>query len=323
MKKRNREINVFSIAALDLFASALGAFILISLIFMIFFSMTSRDSGNAVQVQEALVDAQTALQDAQKALTDTHTSLEATRTDAEDARTALSYCESELASSVDASALGQCRSDAATARRETAALAKELDQVRIPHLDVVICLDITGSMGNQIEELKTEITDLARVLDGLAPSAGIGIIAYGDIVYRQPIHHHPIVPTTSLASLRTFVDSLQPEMGNLDGTVHGLPEAVDLAIARAVRANWRSESERRYIIVITDAPAYDDKLQYTYRLAQDFARVGDQYVSGVMVRNTDAEAFLRQLARAGRGQFVNHVGGQSMIASVLLSIIDV
>ncbi len=37
MKTRNREINIFSMSALDLFASALGAFILIAIILLPFF----------------------------------------------------------------------------------------------------------------------------------------------------------------------------------------------------------------------------------------------------------------------------------------------
>ena len=37
MKFRSREINVFSMSALDLFASALGAFILISIVLMPYF----------------------------------------------------------------------------------------------------------------------------------------------------------------------------------------------------------------------------------------------------------------------------------------------
>ena len=42
MKQRSREINIFSISALDLFASALGAFILLSLVFVVFFTMTAK-----------------------------------------------------------------------------------------------------------------------------------------------------------------------------------------------------------------------------------------------------------------------------------------
>ena len=54
MKKRSREINVFSVSALDLFASALGAFILLSLLFMVFFSMTASDPGQSEEALTAL-----------------------------------------------------------------------------------------------------------------------------------------------------------------------------------------------------------------------------------------------------------------------------
>ena len=37
MKNRSREINIFSMSALDLFASALGAFILIAIVLMPYF----------------------------------------------------------------------------------------------------------------------------------------------------------------------------------------------------------------------------------------------------------------------------------------------
>ena len=42
MKRRNREINIFSMSALDLFASALGAFILIAIVMFPYFPNTNR-----------------------------------------------------------------------------------------------------------------------------------------------------------------------------------------------------------------------------------------------------------------------------------------
>ena len=288
MKKRSREINVFSISALDLFASALGAFILLSLIFMVFFAMTSPDTG---QAEEALA--------------------------------ALERCEDQLAGSVDADALAQCQASLARSEQAQADLGAELDQVRIPHLDVVICLDITGSMSDQIAGLKQEISDLVRVLDGLAPSTGIGIVAYGDIQYDRVTFSHPIAETSSMGSLRDFVNSLQPQMGQGGGGNEDWEEALDTALAEAVAMNWRPTSEKRYIIVIADAPAYPHKVASAQQRARNFASTGNQFVSTVMVGRNDAKRFLRDLAEAGMGQFVNDVGGQSMIASVLLAIINV
>ena len=44
MKRRNREIGIFSMSALDLFASALGAFILIAIVMFPYFPNTSMAS---------------------------------------------------------------------------------------------------------------------------------------------------------------------------------------------------------------------------------------------------------------------------------------
>ena len=53
MKQRNREINIFSISALDLFASALGAFVLLSLVFVVFFTMTAKTAAPEMDSQKS------------------------------------------------------------------------------------------------------------------------------------------------------------------------------------------------------------------------------------------------------------------------------
>ncbi len=105
MKKSSREINVFSVSALDLFASALGAFIVMSMIFMVFFTMTSQGAGQAEDIQPALDRCENAL----------------SQTEA-----ALAQCGSQLGQSVDASALAQCQSDLAEAEARNADLQSDL-----------------------------------------------------------------------------------------------------------------------------------------------------------------------------------------------------
>ena len=63
MKRANREINIFSMSALDLFASALGAFIVVSLVLFPYFPNTgeappsSIDSASAAGVSPAEIEA--------------------------------------------------------------------------------------------------------------------------------------------------------------------------------------------------------------------------------------------------------------------------
>ena len=73
MKFRNREINVFSMSALDLFASALGAFILISVVLLPYFLRLNHEELERLrsaleQAQAAEAAAQANLEQAQRAL---------------------------------------------------------------------------------------------------------------------------------------------------------------------------------------------------------------------------------------------------------------
>ncbi len=321
MKKRSREINIFSISALDLFASALGAFILVALVFMVFFAMTSRTQAPApVQVPQCpppTAPERLECPEPSPAPQPAPASAEAlARTQAD-----LAVCEAQLAAS-------QTEMEALTAycravEQRAGELQQALTEVRIPPLDIVICLDITGSMSDQIQGLKQEIDDLARVLDRLAPSVGIGVVAYGDRLFDRVTERHAIVSTTAMGSLRRFVQTLEPKGTLFSNPNPDVPEAVDRALAEAAAMNWRTESERRYIVVIGDAPAYPEERASAFARAAWFAAVDGRHVSAVMVARRDAEPFFRQLAASGRGQFVDAVGGQSMIASVLLAILDV
>lgn len=123
MKKRSREINVFSVSALDLFASALGAFILLSLIFMVFFSMTSPD---ASQAEEAL----TALDRCEARLS------------AAEARAA--ELEIQVSESVDATALQRCESRVSELEQALAQCQSQLDAAS----------ELTGRLEQASEELQ-------------------------------------------------------------------------------------------------------------------------------------------------------------------------
>ena len=98
MKSRSREINIFSMSALDLFASALGAFILISVVLMPYFLRVSEEE--VEQLRRALTQAQAALNETQRQL--------------QQAR----------------SALQQCQQREAACRQELDGLRQEVDRLR-------------------------------------------------------------------------------------------------------------------------------------------------------------------------------------------------
>ena len=282
MKRRNREISIFSMSALDLFASALGAFILIAIVMFPYFPNTSR-----VPVVIAAP--------------------------APDCPPVAPPCPP----------VPVCPPCPPTPEPTPPA-------TQFPHLDMVIALDVTGSMGPQVNKLKAEVSQLSRVLVGLTPSLGIGVVAFGDRHWERPVITFDLREISASSADRTalenFVDTLESHMGRGSGS-YGSPddreEAFLAALTEAGRMSWRSDAEQRVIVLITDNPAYPEEEERAVSEAAEFAATGDGRVSTVLVNSGSGlpwtASFLQRVASAGRGRFVPEDGG-SMTANLLLSL---
>jgi len=117
MKFRSREFNVFSMSALDLFASALGAFILISFVLMPYFLRL--DDEEVARMRMALEQTRASLQQTRASLQQTRANLEQVQASLEQERRALrecrereASCQAELESATqDAQRLQNCQAN--------------------------------------------------------------------------------------------------------------------------------------------------------------------------------------------------------------------
>ena len=96
MKGRNREINIFSMSALDLFASALGAFILIAVVLFPYFPNTGNSPEDIARLRQALTDSQQQLQQCQAQLQQTQADLAQAQSELAQARSALAETQQQL-----------------------------------------------------------------------------------------------------------------------------------------------------------------------------------------------------------------------------------
>ncbi len=300
MKRANREINIFSMSALDLFASALGAFIVVSLVLFPYFPNTgeappsSIDSASAAGVSPAEIEA---------------------------LRRQLAGAEAEL--------------DAVRSRERE--LAQALDEAtssvqKLPPIDLVIALDTTGSMQREITSLREEIAGLAELLVRLADDAAVGVIDFKDRCDpRTALRIAPLqrVDEQSVGRLVAFARSMRA--GSSARCNRTLEEDYAQALRAAVDANWRLESERRSIVMISDNPAHSDMRQQAVADAGRFAgRPGALHtVSSVLVdttaialRHPDTVSFMQRVTEAGRGQFVRGDENASLSVTILLAIFD-
>jgi len=115
MKGRNRDINIFSMSALDLFASALGAFILIAVVLFPYFPNTGSSAENIAELRAQLAQARQELQQCRDALND-----------AGEAQQQLQQCQSDLQ---------QCQADREQSHRD---LQQCTEQLRKKFLLVLI-----------------------------------------------------------------------------------------------------------------------------------------------------------------------------------------
>ena len=360
MRRRNRDISIFTMSALDLFASALGAFILLTIVIFPYFPNVSRvETAPAPAPQPPDLDLEERLDEVQAQLAEARRQLAEERegaSGAEELREQLADVEEQLAAAeeqleeVGAGAtaveeeirrrlaeaeerLARAEADAREVEgiRRRLAEAEERDATQFPHLDLVIALDVTGSMRNQIADLKTELDQLTRLLISLTPSLGVGIAAFGDRYWERTVTTLDLreisASPADRAELRRFGNGLEAHMGRGSGS-YGSPddaeEAFLAAMRTAARMSWRTQAEQRVIVLITDNPAYPEDVNAAIAEARSFAARGDGYrVSTVFVRTgsslTSTAAFLERVAAAGDGQFVEARG--SFTAMLLLSLI--
>lgn len=316
MKKRSREINIFSMSALDLFASAMGAFMLLALVYLVFFTMTSRSS--------------VAQQDAPEPDPPAAVECPVLPTFPEPVPCPVVPDTKPLERALAACRLGQAEDRQRTAACEAAnaELNEQVDQLEFPHVDLVVALDVTGSMTGPLDGLKSEIDQLVDVMSKLAPSFAMGIVAFGDRRWRTPVYHYDLLEVkhsaSNRASLKRIIGGLDNNMGLGWGFNPDEPEAVLQALGTAVSSSWRTDADRQIVVVVTDNPAYQSERSLALEVARHFASSDSgRAVSTVFVATgggaREAQIFLRNLATAGGGQFVRD--GGSMTANLLLSLL--
>ena len=327
MRRKNRELALFGMASLDLFASALGAFILISIVIFPLIGDPVATPPDPAPVPIAVNAGNLVEIDAPES-----EPMSCPVCPALPAAPEPVVCPSVAAPSPVPATLEcpvcpepvQLECPTATPMRVVASTAN----FRLPDLDLVIALDVTGSMGRQVEALKAEVGQLSTLMSRLAPSFGIGVVAFGDRYWDQPITAFPLRdvsrPTQDRLAFRNFVSRMSLQMGLGLGSNPDAPEALLRALLEAARMTWRAESQQRVIVLMTDIGPYPEEAEQVVAAAARIAAAGHAvstvYVNSQGAIDSDVETFLQRVAEAGGGQFVRDVGG-SLTVNLLLSLL--
>ena len=301
---RRQPVEMLTISALDIFASALGVFVLISiLLFPYYLKQPS--------IEAAQAGAEAELSAAGEALEQRARSLAEAQARRAAAETALAAAQERVAEAESAAAEAQAAAPPAPESRGALAIAD---------LDLVFVLDTTGSMRQEIADLQASLIGIVRVLARLAGSLQVGLVAFKDQGEEYLTRAFPLRPMTggNAAALVDFVDRLSADGGGDD------PEPVDEALRVALAMPWRAGAQGQ-IIVIGDAPARPSGRSRALALAERFRgsapdRALPRSVSAIYTGPpSGARVFFEQVARAGGGDFSAYQG--QIIENVLLSVL--
>ncbi|WP_207477376.1 VWA domain-containing protein [Arenibaculum pallidiluteum] len=304
MRSRIRNSFEFmSVSALDLFASALGVFVLLTFVLLPhYLKQPSLEAEVAGAAKDAARTAE------QLALYKER--LIAARAAREDAEGALLAAQRQLAA-----ARQDAARRAAVGAPPAAIPTRARTGLSIPDLDLVIVLDTTGSMRDELEDLQAGLLGIVRVLHRMAASLSIGVVAYRDDGEAYVTRALPLgrIDGRTLSGVLDFVERLRAEAGG------DPPEAVYRALAQATAMAWRNGVQRQ-ILVIGDAPAHPAQAQRTLDLASGFRNAGGSVRAIYTGADGAGRTFFERLAEAGGGEFRQHRG--AIAESILLSVLD-
>ncbi|MFI0606904.1 MAG: vWA domain-containing protein [Anaerolineae bacterium] len=126
----------------------------------------------------------------------------------------------------------------------------DVEGVLPKQLDLAFVIDVTGSMGDELEYLKIEVGGIVDVLSEAFPNVDQ---RYALIVYRDEGDEYVTREFDFTGDLAEFSHALSAQSADGGGDY---PEAMQDALADAAELDWRDEGTARILFLLADAPPH-------------------------------------------------------------------
>lgn len=123
-------------------------------------------------------------------------------------------------------------------------------------IEIMLVVDVTGSMGDEISFLKTELAD---VINRIAANDSDAVIKLAMLFYRDtddtvPFDYYDFTDATTESGMAAQQSALNKQSATGGGDY---PEAVDEALNIAVGKQWSTGATTKIIFHVLDAPAHE------------------------------------------------------------------
>lgn len=165
-------------------------------------------------------------------------------------------------------------------------------------LDLALVIDTTGSMGDELNYLKAELTDIINELAQSNPAVSIrvGLIVYRDIGDTYVVRSHAF--TSNMADAQAAIDS-ESFAGGGD-----YPEAMDQALETMLTLDWR-DNATQVALLVADAPPHTENIHALWSAARE-AREASIHIVPVAASGVadEAEYLMRTMAALTQGRYL-------------------
>lgn len=166
-------------------------------------------------------------------------------------------------------------------------------------LDLVLVVDTTGSMGDEIAFLQRELIGITRAAARRAPGLSIryGLVAYRDRGDDYVVRNYGF--TGNSGEMAGWLRGLSADGGG------DYPEAAAAAMRAGVGLNWRAGKGERLVLHVADAPPHAGEAADYLRTAKAAAAKGVQvFTLGASGVAEESEFLMRQASVATGGRYL-------------------
>jgi hypothetical protein len=168
----------------------------------------------------------------------------------------------------------------------------------VRQFDLALVVDTTGSMGDEIAYLRSELRAILADLRRSHPQLDmrIALVAYRDIGDEY---------VTRTYRFSGSMDEMQGALARFEANGGGdYPEAMDGALHRAVALDWRPNAIRS-LVLVADAPPHNQNMGRTWAVAEA-ARAQRIHITPVAASGVadEAEYIMRAMAAATQSRYL-------------------
>jgi Mg-chelatase subunit ChlD len=193
--------------------------------------------------------------------------------------------------------------------------AEQIKAAAKPNVEVVFCLDTTGSMSGLIDAAKKKIWAISNQIAGGMPTPNLKV---GLVAYRDRGDEY----ITKVTDLTDDLDAIHSQLMSFKAAGGGdFPESVNQALHESVtKINWSKDKKTlKIIFLVGDAPPhmdYKDDVKYpeTCKLAVSNDIIINTIQCG---KHKDTEKFWRDICRLAEGSYVqiDQAGGPVVVVA--------